>query len=285
MNNEKITIETEKVLENNVAEISKWHKFSNGFKSMTSKLTRNEEKCKSDIIEFENDSESDETIKNSPIMKAVDKIYGVVVDGKVPGTDSAKDLAINYLEKYETPIKAANALVRWQNTKAAVDGAITSIGGFTTMAIALPVNVTSVLFIQIRMIAAIAYIGGIRDFKDDKVQTVIKCCLLGESISSVIKKAGIKTTEKIVLKKIMPLITGKMLTKINRAVGFRLITKFGKTGVINLGKGIPLLGSAVGAVFDGVSTNIVGNAAIKTFVEYDKVKEDNVENGNVNINE
>lgn len=267
MNNEKITIETEKVLENNVAEISKWRKFSNGFKSMTSKLTRNEEKCKSDIIELENDSESDETIKNSPIMKAVDKIYGVVVDGKVPGTDSAKDLAINYLEKYETPIKAANALVRWQNTKAAVDGAITSIGGFATMAIALPVNVTSVLFIQIRMIAAIAYIGGIRDFKDDKVQTVIKCCLLGESISSVIKKAGIKTTEKIVLKKIMPLITGKMLTKINRAVGFRLITKFGKTGVINLGKGIPLLGSAVGAVFDGVTTNIVGNAAIKTFIE------------------
>lgn len=285
MNNEKITIETEKVLENNVAEISKWRKFSNGFKSMTSKLTRNEEKCKSDIIELENDSESDETIKNSPIMKAVDKIYGVVVDGKVPGTDSAKDLAINYLEKYETPIKAANALVRWQNTKAAVDGAITSIGGFATMAIALPVNVTSVLFIQIRMIAAIAYIGGIRDFKDDKVQTVIKCCLLGESISSVIKKAGIKTTEKIVLKKIMPLITGKMLTKINRAVGFRLITKFGKTGVINLGKGIPLLGSAVGAVFDGVTTNIVGNAAIKTFIEYDKIKEDNVENGNVNINE
>lgn len=285
MNNEKITIETEKVLENNVAEISKWRKFSNGFKSMTSKLTRNEEKCKSDIIELENDSESDETIKNSPIMKAVDKIYGVVVDGKVPGTDSAKDLAINYLEKYETPIKAANALVRWQNTKAAVDGAITSIGGFATMAIALPVNVTSVLFIQIRMIAAIAYIGGIRDFKDDKVQTVIKCCLLGESISSVIKKAGIKTTEKIVLKKIMPLITRKMLTKINRAVDFRLITKFGKTGVINLGKGIPLLGSAVGAVFDGVTTNIVGNAAIKTFIEYDKIKEDNVENGNVNINE
>jgi hypothetical protein len=58
-----------------------------------------------------------------------------------------------------------------------------------------------------------------------------------------------------------------MLTKINRAVGFRLITKFGKTGVINLGKGIPLLGSAVGAVFDGVTTNIVGNAAIKTFIE------------------
>ena len=37
--------------------------------------------------------------------------------------------------------------------------------------------------------------------------------------------------------------------------------------MINLGKGIPLLGSAVGAVFDGVTTNIVGNAAIKTFIE------------------
>ena len=90
---------------------------------------------------------------------------------------------------------------------------------------------------------------------------------MGESISSVVKEAGIKTTEKIVLKKIMPLITGKMLTKINRAVGFRLITRFGSKGIVNLGKGIPLLGALVGAVIDGVSTNIVGNVAIKTFIE------------------
>lgn len=274
MSNEKDNvINLEKVQEKTASEnavatdSSKWRSIGKDLWSAVSKFTKKDGDQDSDSLKPENEIETVENVQDSPVIKAIDKIYGVVVDGSIPGTDSAKDLAVSYLAKYETPLKAANALVRWQNTKAAVDGAITSFGGFATMLVTLPVNVSSVLFIQIRMIAAIAYIGGIRDFKDDQLQTVVKCCLLGESISSVVKKAGIKTTEKIVLKKIMPLITGKMLTKINRAVGFRLITKFGKTGVINLGKGIPLLGSAVGAVFDGVTTNIVGNAAIKTFIE------------------
>ena len=233
--------------------------------------------------EIKNEDSADN--QSNVVVKAIDKIYGVVVDGSIPGVDSASDMAKTYLAKYKTPIKAANALVRWQNTKAAVDGAITGFGGFATMIATLPINVSSILFIQIRMIAAIAYIGGIRDLRNDQLQTAVKCCLLGESVQSFLKKAGIKTTEKVFVKKIMPKITGKMITKINRAIGFRFLTKGGSTGIVNIGKMVPVLGCVVGSIFDGVSTNIVGNAAIKTFVEYDKVKEDNVENGNVNINE
>ena len=233
--------------------------------------------------EIKNEDSADN--QSNVVVKAIDKIYGVVVDGSIPGVDSASDMAKTYLAKYKTPIKAANALVRWQNTKAAVDGAITGFGGFATMIATLPINVSSILFIQIRMIAAIAYIGGIRDLRNDQLQTAVKCCLLGESVQSFLKKARIKTTEKVFVKKIMPKITGKMITKINRAIGFRFLTKGGSTGIVNIGKMVPVLGCVVGSIFDGVSTNIVGNAAIKTFVEYDKVKEDNVENGNVNINE
>lgn len=233
--------------------------------------------------EIKNEASADN--QSNVVVKAIDKIYGVVVDGSIPGVDSASDMAKAYLAKYKTPIKAANALVRWQNTKAAVDGAITGFGGFATMIATLPINVSSILFIQIRMIAAIAYIGGIRDLRNDQLQTAVKCCLLGESVQSFLKKAGIKTTEKVFVKKIMPKITGKMITKINKAIGFRFLTKGGSTGIVNIGKMVPVLGCVVGSIFDGVSTNIVGNAAIKTFVEYDKVKEDNVENGNVNINE
>ena len=216
-------------------------------------------------MEYAETSETNNQSQNV-ILKGIDKIYEAVVSGSVPGTDSATELAESYLAEYKNPLDAANALVRWQNAKAAVDGAVTSFGGFLTMLATLPVNVASVLFIQIRMVAAIAYIGGVRDLKDDKLQTVIKCCLLGESVSSVAKKAGIEIAQKVALKKLMPMISGKMLTKINQAVGFRLITKFGSKGVINLGKGIPLLGALVGAVFDGVSTNIVGNAAIEAFI-------------------
>ena len=216
---------------------------------------------------METTTEEKKEQSQSVIVKAVDKIYEAVIDGSVPGTDSATELAEKYLADYKNPLDAANALVRWQNTKAAVDGAITSLGGFMTMLATLPVNVASVMFIQIRMVAAIAYIGGVRKFKDDKLQTMVKCCLLGESVSSVAKKAGIEIAQKVAVKKIMPLNTGKMLTKINQAVGFRLFTKYGTKGVINIGKGIPLLGAVVGAIFDGVATNIVGNAAIETFIE------------------
>ena len=136
--------------------------------------------------EIKNEDSADN--QSNVVVKAIDKIYGVVVDGSIPGVDSASDLAKTYLAKYKTPIKAANALVRWQNTKAAVDGAITGFGGFATMIATLPINVSSILFIQIRMIAAIAYIGGIRDLRNDQLQTAVKCCLLGESVQSFLKR-------------------------------------------------------------------------------------------------
>ncbi|HEA1012053.1 TPA: EcsC family protein, partial [Escherichia coli] len=57
------------------------------------------------------------------------------------------------------------------------------------------------------------------------------------------------------------------ITAINKRVGFRLLTKFGEKGAINLGKMIPLVGGVIGGTFDGVSTNLVGNIARKTFIE------------------
>lgn len=200
------------------------------------------------------------------IIKGIDSIYKSVVEGVIPGMDSAQELAESYLKDNESPLEAAKSLIRWQNTKAAVGGALTGLGGFVTMIATLPVNVTTLLYLQIRMIVAIAYIGGERDFKDDKVETAVMCCVLGESLQRVAKKMGVDVTTKLALKKLIPMISGKTISKINQAVGFRLVTKFGSKGVINLAKGVPVLGAAVGAAFDGYSTNAVGNAAIETFI-------------------
>ena len=43
-------------------------------------------------------------------------------------------------------------------------------------------------------------------------------------------------------------IPGKALVAINQRIGYRLITKFGEKGIINLGKAIPLIGGVVGGV-------------------------------------
>ena len=61
-------------------------------------------------------------------------------------------------------------------------------------------------------------------------------------------------------------IPGTLFVKINQAVGFRLLTKFGEKGVLNIVKGIPLLGGIIGATFDILSTNTVGNIARDLFI-------------------
>ena len=62
-------------------------------------------------------------------------------------------------------------------------------------------------------------------------------------------------------------ISGATLTRINQAVGFRLITKFGQTGIINLGKMVPLAGGVIGGGFDLVTTKIIAQNALKMFIE------------------
>lgn len=61
-------------------------------------------------------------------------------------------------------------------------------------------------------------------------------------------------------------LPGTVLTKINKAVGFRLVTKFGQKGVINLAKGIPVLGGVVGGGIDIAFTKQIANLAKENFV-------------------
>lgn len=93
------------------------------------------------------------------------------------------------------------------------------------------------------MIAAIAIMGG-HDVKDDKVRTLAYASLYGNAAKDILKDVG----------------------NIGKKVGFRLLTKFGSKGVVNLSKEIPLVGGATGAVMDGVSTNIIGNTARNLFI-------------------
>ncbi len=55
------------------------------------------------------------------------------------------------------------------------------------------------------------------------------------------------------------------MTKINQAVGFRLLTKFGSKGVVNLWKAVPVAGAFVGGAFDSVTTKIIGPLADRLF--------------------
>lgn len=198
------------------------------------------------------------------IKKALNWSYDAAIDG-IPGMGTSVDLANYYLMGNKSLDKKVDALIRWQNTKCATSGFIGGLGGLITLPVALPVNITSVLYVQTRMIAAIAHMGD-HDIRDDRVKTLVYLCLLGASSADLVKDIGIQTGTKLAKSFIEKNVSGKMLTQINQKVGFRLLTKFGEKGVINLGKAVPIVGGLVGGAIDAVSTNTIGNMAKKTFI-------------------
>ena len=204
-----------------------------------------------------------ELISQEKIMEALEWAYDKALTG-VAGSDSSFDLANEYLKTDGTLLDQVNSLIRWQNTKAGAAGFVTGLGGLATMPIAIPANLASVLLIQIRMIAAIAKMGG-HDIRDDKVKTLVITCLAGDSAMEILRDFGVifgKKLAQIAISK----ISGAVIFKINQAVGFRLLTKAGTTGMINIAKAVPVLGGIVGAAFDSTTTNIIGNVARDIFI-------------------
>lgn len=205
----------------------------------------------------------DKELSESKIMQALDWAYDKAING-IPGVDSASELADSYMEKGGSKKDQANSLIRWQNTKAGTSGFLTGLGGIITMPVAIPANISSVMYVQMRMIAAIAHIGG-HDIKNDQVKALVYVCLTGNAAKDILKDIGIVVGTKLTTNAIKR-ISGKTIVAINQKVGFRLLTKFGEKGAINLGKAVPLVGGVIGATFDSVSTNTIGNIARDTFI-------------------
>lgn len=203
------------------------------------------------------------SLTETKIMQALDWAYDKAING-IPGLDSAQELAESYLKDSESLIDSANSLIRWQNTKAATSGFLAGLGGILMMPLTLPANITSVIYVQIRMISAIAIIGGY-DVRDDKVKALVYACIAGDAAKDTLKGVGIAIGSKVATNAVKG-ISGKTITAINKAVGFRLLTKFGETGVVNLGKALPIVGGIIGGGFDLYMTNSVGNIARDTFI-------------------
>lgn len=200
-------------------------------------------------------------ISHEKMMQTLDWGYEKTING-LPGQKTLDEFVNDYLKKYE-PELAIDKLISFQTGKAATSGFITGFGGVLTLALTLPANITTVILFQLRMIAAIASIRGY-DLNSDQVQTFVYATLAGSSVTDVVKKTGITIGTKMG-KSMVQRIPGKALTRINQAVGFRLMTKFGSKGAINLGKMIPVVGASIGGAFDSATTLAIARLAKKTF--------------------
>lgn len=217
-------------------------------------------------------------IDERQMAKVLDTLYEKALNGIPAVSESVDELANDYLKKNKNISEAAKALQKNQIIKCGVSGFITGLGGLITLPIAIPANIGSVLYVQLRMIAAIAKIGGF-DVHSDQVQTLVYTCLTGSAIADVLKQTGIKIGEKITVSTINK-IPGKVLTSINQKVGFRLLTKFGTKGAVNLVKFVPVAGGLIGGGIDIVSTKVIAKNAYNIFIKKQIPKYKNYEDPN-----
>lgn len=185
--------------------------------------------------------------------------------GGVPPLSSAECLAQEYLidQSYPDDEERIDGLINWETTKNFTSGFVTGLGGLITLPIAIPTAFGASWIIQARMVAAIAKIRGY-DIHSHKVQTFVMVTLVGDAMKDILKNAGIQIGQRLT-RSLLNQIPGKLLIEINKQVGFRLITKAGSTGAINLMKGIPLVGGVVGGTVDAYACRYVGKKAKDLF--------------------
>ncbi|NDV96013.1 EcsC family protein [Dysgonomonas sp. 521] len=202
------------------------------------------------------------------IAKTLDWAYSKAVSG-FTGVDSAYDLGNSYLVQGGTLEEQVDSLIKWQVAKAATSGFVTGLGGVMTMPLTVPANIASVIYVQIRMIAAIAYMGG-HDIREDRVKSLVYICMVGNGAKELLKDVSVKAGEKL-------------LTKVIEKVSANLAGQAGSKGITSLGKALPLLGGVVGGSYDGVTTRVVGKVAKKIFIDTPKNRTSDEQENTIDI--
>ena len=102
----------------------------------------------------------EKTISQAEMMQLLDKLYEQAVNGIGKVSPPLVELAQNYLEKNKDIETAAKKFIQYQVIKCTTSGFLSGLGGVITLPVTVPANVGSVLYVQMRMIACLAYMGG-----------------------------------------------------------------------------------------------------------------------------
>ena len=100
------------------------------------------------------------------MMNLLDVCYDKALQGVLPVEKSIEELAEDYLAKTNSREKAIDNLIGYQTVLCGTNGFITGLGGLLVLPVVIPANVAGVIYVQLRMIAAIAHINGYDIYSD-----------------------------------------------------------------------------------------------------------------------
>ncbi|MDQ2706439.1 MAG: EcsC family protein [Actinomycetota bacterium] len=207
------------------------------------------------------------TEENSRLVQLGEKMIKQVLEFGINGRgplSGAEQVAEEHLLSADGDReRAIERLIATHLRMAAASGFVTGLGGVALLPVMVPASLGGLHIIATRMTAAIAHLRGY-DISTQEVQSAVGICLLGASGAAALRKAGVEIGRKSTAAALQK-VPGRVLIEINKKVGFRLVTKAGQKGAINLVRIVPIVGGGVGATVDVISCRAIATYALTTF--------------------
>jgi EcsC protein family len=193
--------------------------------------------------------EGDEGVLGSQSTKMVQNVLDLGVDGR-GFFGSASHVADEALRAHGGDVDAAiDAIVRSHVVKGGASGFVTSLGGFITMPIALPVNLLGFYLLATRMTAAVAKLRGY-DVTNEQIRTAVLLTLVGAEADDLLRKANMVVPGGTLSNLAAQRLPGPALMVVQKGIGFRLLAQVGKSSFARLGRLVPVVGGAIGGGLD-----------------------------------
>lgn len=201
------------------------------------------------------------------VAELIERLLSVGFDGR-GRFESAAKVAEDARRRRSDPERAVDDLVAAHVRLAATSGFVTGVGGFVVATVAMPANVAGFYVIATRMAAGIAKIRGY-DIDQPSVRTAVLLSLVGSDADDILTKvvgtAGGRpgSLSELAVNR----LPSTAVVAINKAVGFRLLTQFGRKALSRLGRAVPFVGGAVGAGLDGYLLHQIARHVRQEFPE------------------
>jgi uncharacterized protein (DUF697 family) len=174
-------------------------------------------------------------------------------------------VARKYLEKHRDVDRAVRDVIEQHIRLAGVQGFVTNIGGIVAMPVAIPANLAGLAALHLRMVATIAHLRGY-DIADPRIRAAALMTLLGkDGVASGLRGNDLPGTPREVAAgagELDRLATDRIAARVTQDLIMRI---GGKYATLTVAKRVPVLGGAVSAGVDAVSTYSVGRYADAQF--------------------
>ena len=197
--------------------------------------------------------------------KTIDWAYNTAVlgdDGK-----AIEKFTKDYLTGAGKIEEKVDRFINWECAKIGAGSLVEDLAGVIILPEDTPNSVTFNLFLNVRLVAGIAFLGG-HNVKDENIKKLVLATLIGNNSDEVFSKAGgnLNKTGKMIFEE----VSSAAVRDINKLIGLRFVPNVGKN-LVNLSKFIPIVSGLVSSGIDIYLTKKIAQIAKGVFIKEEQI--------------